>query len=252
MGLPQIVKCKQMSGNFLPYNPSSVVQGRDQQSIDLKTRDTTMQADSEIYRWYMLLKKESLMQKSEKHKCGTKNYCNRLERGETEVVLDGIDMPTLETIETKGVSPSEYIRTIKLEKYRTIFERAVEAYTIKEDVVTKIAEIVKVKTFALRVFAADWCKDTRKAMSALSIIVNQIPEIDLEILGGIKNVPFDPNIRWKVPPSPPEVDTFDIRAIPTIIIFDKNGEEIGRMVENPEATETVEEEILYYLQMLPA
>lgn len=160
-------------------------------------------------------------------------------------------MPKLDTIETKSVSPDDFIRTIKLEKYRQMFEKEVEDYKIKEDVLAKIAEIVKSKTFAIRVFAADWCKDTRKAMPALSIIATRIPEIDLEILGGIKNVPFDPNIRWKVPPSPPEVDTFDIRAIPSIIIFDKKGEEIGRIVERPEATESIEEEILYHIQLLP-
>ncbi len=162
-----------------------------------------------------------------------------------------IVMPRLNTIETKGVSPDEFIRTIKLEKYRQMFKNGVEDYQIKEDVLAKIAEIVKTKRFAIRVFAADWCKDTRKAMPALSIIAIRIPDIDLKILGGIKNVPFDSNIRWMVPPSPPEVDTFDIRAIPTIIVFDKNGEEIGRMVERPEATESIEEEILYYIQMLP-
>ncbi|MFQ6126684.1 MAG: thioredoxin family protein [Candidatus Heimdallarchaeota archaeon] len=159
-------------------------------------------------------------------------------------------MPKLDTIKTKGVSPNEFIRTIKLEKYRKMFKRGVEGYKIKEEVLEQISEITKTKKFAIRVFAADWCKDTRKALPALSIIMSRIPEIDLKILGGIKNVPFDPNIRWKVPPSPPEVDTFDIRAIPTIIIFDKNGEEVGRMVEHPEATETIEEELLYHLQML--
>ncbi|MFX0196995.1 MAG: hypothetical protein ACFFCW_12780, partial [Candidatus Hodarchaeota archaeon] len=67
-------------------------------------------------------------------------------------------MPKLDTIETKGVSPDEFIRTIKLEKYRQMFKKGVEDYQIKEDVLVKIAEVVKTKTFAIRVFAADWCK----------------------------------------------------------------------------------------------
>lgn len=197
------------------------------------------------------IEKESLILVKLANSCRTKSYCKHSEWLKIKKTLDGIVMPKFDTIETKGVSPDEFIRTIKLEKYRQMFERGVEDYKIKEDVLAKIAEVVKTNTFAIRVFAADWCKDTRKAMPALSIIATRIPEINLEILGGIKNAPFDPNNRWKVPPSPPEVDTFDIRAIPTIIVFNNNGEEIGRMVERPEVTETIEEEILYYLQMLP-
>jgi len=160
-------------------------------------------------------------------------------------------MPKLEDMNTPGVTPDEFLKSIKLEKYRQMFKDTVKETQVKEDIITQIAEIVKSKNVAIRIFVADWCKDTRNAFPAISHIVNQIPEIDLTLLHGIKNDPFDKNVRWKVPPSPPEVDTFDLRKIPTLIIFDKtSGEEVGRMIERPEATETVEEEILYHLQML--
>ncbi len=160
-------------------------------------------------------------------------------------------MPKLDTIKSKGVSPEEYVRTIKLAKYQKMFEDKINETPVKEDTVNEIAELVKTKQITIRVFAAVWCKDTLKTLPAVTYITKQIPEIDLKILGGIKNVPFDKKIRWKVPPSPPEVDTFDIRAVPTFIFFDKNGEEIGRVKEPPEVTETVEDEILHYLKMLP-
>lgn len=160
-------------------------------------------------------------------------------------------MSKFEDMKTPGVSPDEFLQSMRLEKYRQMFKDTVKNTQVKENIVAQIAEIVKSKNVAIRIFVADWCKDTRNAFPAISTLVNQIPEIDLTLLHGIKNVPFDKNIRWKIPPSPPEVDTFDLRKIPTIIIFDKtSGEEVGRMIERPEATETVEEEILYHLQML--
>ena len=64
---------------------------------------------------------------------------------------------------------------------------------------------------------------------------------------GIKSAPLDPDTRWRVPPSPPEVNDFDLRKIPTFYILDSSGKQVGEMIENPEVKPTVEEELVYIL-----
>ncbi len=108
-----------------------------------------------------------------------KNSCNesykQLKGSRLDESPDGIDMPKLDTIKTKGVSPEEYVRTIKLAKYRKMFEDKINETPVKEDTVNEIAELVKNKQFTIRVFAAVWCKDTLKALPAVTYITKQIP-----------------------------------------------------------------------------
>jgi len=68
------------------------------------------------------------------------------------------------------------------------------------------------------------------------------------ILGGVKTDPLNPDRQWAVPPSPPEMDTLNIIAIPTILVYTKDGTEIGRIIENPSIQPTLEEELLYFLE----
>ncbi|MDI6690325.1 MAG: hypothetical protein QME50_00450 [Candidatus Bathyarchaeota archaeon] len=55
--------------------------------------------------------------------------------------------------------------------------------------------------------------------------------------------PLSRERKWRIPPSPPEVETFNVDKIPLIILFDNDGKEIGRVVENPHE-QTLEEELL--------
>jgi len=56
--------------------------------------------------------------------------------------------------------------------------------------------------------------------------------------------PLNPTQKWRIPPSPPEVETFHVNKIPLIMVLDKRGREIGRIVENPRRGFSLEEEIL--------
>jgi len=53
--------------------------------------------------------------------------------------------------------------------------------------------------------------------------------------------------KWRIPPSPPEVKTFGVEKLPWIIVFDKKGGEVGKIVENPVHTGSVEEELQYII-----
>jgi len=45
-------------------------------------------------------------------------------------------------------------------------------------------------------------------------------------------------------PSPREVEEFKVEKIPHIIIFNTDGKELGKIIENPAQDKTLEEEIL--------
>ena len=55
--------------------------------------------------------------------------------------------------------------------------------------------------------------------------------------------PLSHTIKWRIPPSPPEVITFNVDKIPLIIVFDVNGKEIGRIVESAKRCPTLEQEL---------
>jgi hypothetical protein len=47
--------------------------------------------------------------------------------------------------------------------------------------------------------------------------------------------------KWAVPPSPPEVEEFNVPKIPLIVVLKKDGEKVGEIVENPSPGKTVEQ-----------
>ena len=95
--------------------------------------------------------------------------------------------------------------------------------------------------------SADWCKDCVANLPVLDLI-HEATGLPVYILGGVKTDPLNPDRQWAVPPSPPEVDSLNIIAIPTILIYTKDGTEIGRIIENPSIQPLLEEELLYYLE----
>ena len=60
--------------------------------------------------------------------------------------------------------------------------------------------------------------------------------------------PYGSDKFWAVPPSPDEVDTFEITSSPTILIFNQAGEEIGRIKTRQRMTPTLEQEILKIIE----
>jgi hypothetical protein len=118
-------------------------------------------------------------------------------------------------------------------------------YTLKPSILESIKPFVD--QFIVVTVSADWCKDCVANVPVLDLI-HEATGLPVYILGGVKTDPLNPDRQWAVPPSPPEVDTLNIIAIPTILIYAKNGTEIGRIIENPSIKPTLEEELLYFLQ----
>jgi thiol-disulfide isomerase/thioredoxin len=92
-------------------------------------------------------------------------------------------------------------------------------------------------------FSAEWCPDCHKHIPTLGLIADSTG-IEVKIFGHLMRDPKTPRKRWRIPPSPPEVEEFNIRKIPTIVILDKKGKKIGGIVENPREGKTLEKAIL--------
>jgi hypothetical protein len=75
-------------------------------------------------------------------------------------------------------------------------------------------------------------KDCAKHIPVLALL-SEATGLEVRVFGGIKKDPLSHTCKWRIPPSPPEVRTFDIDGLPTIMILDAKGREIGRIVETP-------------------
>ncbi len=110
-----------------------------------------------------------------------------------------------------------------------------------------LEEIKKIADqFVIVAIGAEWCKDCVTNIPVLELI-QEATGLRIYVLGGVKTDPLNPNKQWAVPPSPPEVETLKIVAVPTILIYTLQGMEIGRISENPEIKPTLEEELLYHM-----
>lgn len=154
------------------------------------------------------------------------------------------------------VSPTmtidEYV-TIYRDKIRKVYEK----YEPKSNALNEIKDLLKNKKEVLKIVAlgADWCPDCTKNIPRMIKIVNKmdIPDVDLKILYGIMvNALHKPEESiWHKKRSPPEATDpkFNLKAIPTFYFFNEVGEYLGVIVENPEYSSTLEEDILRILKM---
>jgi len=155
-------------------------------------------------------------------------------------------MPTLEDVATDYPSCTEYIDTELSPMHKSRWLDEFGRYKLNDDAVTKLKDYTEDYEFVI--IFADWCGDARKAVPALAHLEVEL-EIKIRALGGMTKPGFGSEKFWAVPPSPREVDTFDIRSSPTIIIFRKsNGEECCRIKTKPKMTPTMEEEIVKVIE----
>ena len=138
----------------------------------------------------------------------------------------------------------EYMHTCS-EDCRPKFEARRSEYAPKPEILGSIEK--KAEKFIVVAISADWCKDCVANIPVLDLI-HEATGLRVYVLGGVKTDPLNPDRQWAVPPSPPEVDTLDIKAIPTILLYTLEGIEIARIIENPQILPTLEEELLYLIE----
>lgn len=125
------------------------------------------------------------------------------------------------------------------------FNQRLQDYELDPSAAEKLkAHAGKAYIFA---FSAEWCGDCKKNIPVLKLI-QDATGIEVRILGHIMRDAKNPDERWRIPPSPPEVKTFNVVKIPHIAVLDAHGNELGAVIENPPEDKTLEEALLAILE----
>jgi thiol-disulfide isomerase/thioredoxin len=151
---------------------------------------------------------------------------------------------TLNDITSEFKTCQDYIESMS-SSYKGGWLRQAQGYNLDEESVEKLKSYVN--DFEIVAFFADWCGDSRRAIPVLMLLEKEVG-FRINALGGMTKPPRGSPVPWAVPPSPEEVETFGITSSPTIIVFKKSGEEIGRMKTRPKMTSKVETEILKIIE----
>jgi len=156
-------------------------------------------------------------------------------------------------IQSETMTPEEY-----LDKYnhKTLIVKNYEEYNPKIEIIEEIKKILKEKneSFKILVIGADWCPDCSVNTPRMVQLRNTINKriIELKILYGVKvnALRKQGEILWHPSQSPPEAidPKFDLKKIPTIYFFNKEGKYLARIIENPELDSTLEEDMLKILK----
>jgi len=145
----------------------------------------------------------------------------------------------LSEIRKKTVSVKEYLDEIK-QPFREKFVTRKQTYILNQKAVNFLKKFAD--KFVVVAFSAEWCKDCTTNIPILALI-SEITGIEVRIFGGLMKDPLSHTRKWRIPPSPPEVEIFQVDKIPHIILFDKEGKEVGKIIENPLEEATLEEEL---------
>jgi len=153
-------------------------------------------------------------------------------------------MVDFDEIKRKTVSVDEYLSSMTSSNKQKFLTRK-ESYQLNQDAVSKLKRIAD--KYTIVVFSAEWYKDCVTNIPVLEL-VSQATRLEVRVFGHIKRDVLSTKEKWRIPPSPPEVKTFGVEKLPWIIVLDENGEEVGKIIENPVHTGSIEEELLYILR----
>jgi thiol-disulfide isomerase/thioredoxin len=141
-------------------------------------------------------------------------------------------------IRRKTVPASQYIQALE-EPFREKFLKRKQEYQLNPEAAEQLKKLAE--GYAIIAFSADWCKDCASNIPVLAL-VSETTGLETRVFGNIKKDPLSSTRKWRIPPSPPEVEAFKIDKLPTILIFNREGREIGKIIENP-TMPTLEQEL---------
>jgi hypothetical protein len=142
-------------------------------------------------------------------------------------------------IRMKTVSAADYINNLE-EPFRERFLARKKTYQPNQEAISKLRAYAD--GYVVIGFSAGWCKDCAVNIPVLAVI-NEFSGLEARVFGGLKRDPLGRGQKWRIPPSPREVETLKVDKIPLIIVADREGREIGRIVENPAHQPTLEQEL---------
>lgn len=149
-------------------------------------------------------------------------------------------MVDLTEIRKKAVSATEYIKGLD-EPFKKRFIERKQTYRLHTEIVEQLKKLRE--RYVVVAFSATWCKDCAVNIPVLALLSEETG-LEVRVFGGIKKDPLGHLHKWRIPPSPPETELFKIDKLPSILIFDIGGNELGRIVETPKLQPTLEQELL--------
>ncbi len=123
----------------------------------------------------------------------------------------------------------DYINEVKVQKSRQAMKRRLQEYVPNRGSVDRLERVDE--KFYLIIFSADWCADC----------VAYVPGLAKTLVVAKNNMLMARAVNYD--DYRDMAEEYGVRAIPTIIVFDKGWREIGRFVETPRKFGTVEEEL---------
>ena len=142
-------------------------------------------------------------------------------------------------IRARTVSVIDYINNLE-EPFREKFLAREKTYQPNEEAIRKLRE--SAEEYMIIAFSATWCKDCAVNVPVLAVI-NEATRLEVRVFGGLKKDPLGQGRKWRIPPSPQEVETFNVDKIPLIVVMNREGREVGRIVETPAHQPTLEQEL---------
>lgn len=145
----------------------------------------------------------------------------------------------LSDVRKRTVSANEYIESLE-QPFRQNFLSQKQTYQLNTEALNQLRRIME--KHVIIAFSAVWCKDCASDIPVLALLSEEAGA-EVRVFGGLKKDPLNPKRKWRIPPSPPEVEAYEIEKLPTIIVVDAEGWEKGRIVEKPTRMPTLEQEI---------
>jgi thiol-disulfide isomerase/thioredoxin len=126
-------------------------------------------------------------------------------------------------------------------KAKDAFDKRRAEYKLDTTVTKELKK--KAKDYVVFVFTAEWCPDCMRNVPVLDMI-SEATGLEVRAFGHIMRDAKSNTRKWAVPPSPPEVDEFNVQKIPYMVVLKKDGEKAGEIVENPPQGVTLEKALL--------
>ncbi len=145
----------------------------------------------------------------------------------------------LSRIRDRAVSVSQYLNDLA-EPFKERYLTTKQTYQLQQEAIDNLS--AQAYNYFIVAFSASWCKDCARFIPVLALIAENT-RLEVRVFGGLKGDPLSHTSKWRIPPSPLEVTTFEVEKIPLIIIFDQKGTELGRIIESPKQFPTLEQEI---------
>ncbi len=126
-------------------------------------------------------------------------------------------------------------------KSKEAFDRRRNEYKLDPVIVKELKR--RAKNCLIIVFSAEWCPDCFRNIPVLDLLA-EATGIEVRVFGHIMRDDKSNTRKWAVPPSPPEVDEFNVVKIPLMVVLRKDGEKLGEIIENPPQGKTLEQALL--------